>query len=60
MRAPRVGRVRAAELGGAGGGAHLLQQVPSEELRQGPVPHPHEAAPLPCHPHQQNVIVRWG
>merc|ERR1719370_635527 len=52
--------VGAAVQRGPGGRPYLLQQVPREELRQGPVPHQDARAPLPCAQDQQNVVVRAG
>ena len=58
MRPLGLGRVRAALIGGARGESYLLQQVLGKVLRQGRVPHSHACAPVPRHPHQQDVVLR--
>ena len=43
-----------------GGCAYLCQQVHGEKLWQRWFSHPSAAPPLPCHPHQQDVVLRWS
>ena len=39
---------------------YLCQQVHGEKLWQRWFSHPSAAPPLPCHPHQQDVVLRWS